>query len=63
MTFYKKQCPVVQFYNQMGCILQHENNYVIGFGFKFSYSLDSSSHIDMVCCKALKTFGFRNETL
>jgi len=42
----------------MDCVLQRGDNYVIDLGFKLSSSLDSSFHIDMMCCKALKTLGF-----
>lgn len=59
MTFCRKRCKIVHYYNRMcSILLQLEDNYVIDLGFKFSSSLDSSSHINMMCCKAWKTLGF-----
>jgi len=59
MTFYRERWKIVRYYNLMCCILlQREDNYVIDLGFKFSISSDSSSHINMMCCKAWKALGF-----
>ncbi|XP_016658089.1 uncharacterized protein LOC107883123 [Acyrthosiphon pisum] len=38
----------------------HVNESVIDLRFKLTRSIDPRPHIDMVCCKALKTLGFIN---
>ncbi|VVC40230.1 Hypothetical protein CINCED_3A019123 [Cinara cedri] len=58
MTFSRKRSLIVHSYNLIGSILLHVDNYVIDLGFKFNNTLDSCSHIDMICCKALKALGF-----
>lgn len=50
-------------YHLMGPICLCADKYIIYFSFKFLNSMNPSSHIDMICCKALKLFGFvDNET-
>lgn len=45
-------------YNISGSEIERADKSVIDLGFKFTSSLDPRPHIDMVCCKALKTLGF-----
>lgn len=58
MIFTRKSSSNVHSYYLMGSILVCADSYVINLSFKFNQSLESNSHIDMICCKALKTLDF-----
>lgn len=58
IVFYRIRSPIIYLYNLMGSLLLCADNYVIDFGFKFSNSIDPSSHINMIYCSALQFFGF-----
>lgn len=53
----KNRSPIIHF---LGSDILRANNSVIDLDFKLKNSLDPDFHIEIVCCKALKMFGFVN---
>jgi len=54
----RSRLPIIYSYNILGSEIVRVNESDIDLGFKITRSLDPRPHIDMVCCKALKTLGF-----
>ncbi|KAF0771037.1 putative RNA-directed DNA polymerase [Aphis craccivora] len=63
MTFSKRYSEIKFIYNINGTSLERSSGLVIDLGIKLTSNLDPRPHIDMTCCKALKSLGFIMQTV
>jgi hypothetical protein len=58
MTVTRSRSPLISQYFLNGKAVSRAVDCITDLGFKLNSNLDPSNHIEHVCCKALKTFGF-----